>query len=372
MKQLIPILILILNLGPGLAQTFENEVHKDLKKIERPSNLESFAPVFHFKPVNQDTTSVCWSFATLSFLETEAKRLGLKPVKLAMMFPPYYAFVEKARYFVSQKGNSRFEPGDLFNTVVDVIRKYGIVPLEAYPGKTGPDETYNHDILYARLKELMNDVKTTGRWDESAVVADVKKILDQHLGKPPEEFIYNGRTFTPLSFAEEYLPLPWDDYILITSFQYAPFHRYISLDVPDNWHYYDRYYNVELNAFYLNLISAISDGYSVAIDGDIGEPGRYGPLDISVIPEFDIPASAIDQAAREYRFQKGITQDDHLMHIVGYQNLKGEDWFLVKDSWRDAWQGNMTGYFMYRGDFVKLKVLAYMVHKDAVPELIRP
>lgn len=288
-----------------------------------------------------------------------------------MMFPPYYAFIEKARYFVQQKGSSSFKPGDLFNTVVDVIRKYGMVPLEAYSGKTDQAETYNHDELYSRLESLMNEVKATERWDESAVIADVKKILNEYLGQPPEEFIYNGQTYTPVTFAEEYLSLPWDDYVLITSFRYAPFHQYISLDVPDNWHHYDRYYNVELDEFYQNLISAILNGYSAAMDGDIGEPGRYGPLDISVIPDFDIPADAIDQAAREYRFQKGITQDDHLMHIVGYQNLKGQDWFLVKDSWRDAWQGKMPGYFMYRGDFVKLKVLAYMVHKDAVPGLIR-
>lgn len=368
------LLTLLLILYPlfVVAQSYEQELLQDLEKIEIPANIESFAPLFHFKPINQDTTSVCWSFATLSFIETEAKRIGFKPVRLAMMFPPYYAFIEKARYFVQQKGNSRFEPGDLFNTVVDVIRKYGIVPLEVYPGKTNPAERYNHDALYAELRELMNNVKATERWDESSVVADVKKILDKYLGKPPEEFTYSGKSFTPHTFAGEYLALPWDDYILITSFMYAPYHQFISLEVPDNWHNYDRYYNVELDEFYRSLISAVSAGYSAAIDGDIGEPGRYGPLDISVIPMFDIPPGSIDQAAREYRFQKGITEDDHLMHIVGYQRLNGEDWFLVKDSWRDAWQGSLEGYFMYRGDFVKLKVLACMVHKDAVPSLIRP
>jgi bleomycin hydrolase len=114
------------------------------------------------------------------------------------------------------------------------------------------------------------------------------------------------------------------------------------------------------------LKNAIQNNYSLAIDGDMSEPGRIGEKDICIIPEYDIPSSAITQNAREYRFEKKLTTDDHLMHIIGYQNLNGKDWFLVKDSWRDAFTGKHKGYFFMTDDYVKLKILAYFTHKDAV------
>ena len=90
--------------------------------------------------------------------------------------------------------------------------------------------------------------------------------------------------------------------------------------------------------------SALSGNYSVAIDGDIGEPGRIGLKDVCYIPDDDIPGNYINQQAREYRFDKGITTDDHLMHMIGFTHYQGNDWFLIKDSWRDAWEGEHKGY----------------------------
>ena len=152
---------------------------------------------------------------------------------------------------------------------------------------------------------------------------------------------------------------------------YDSFNSYITLDVPDNWMQIDRFFNVSLDEFYQGIKHALANGYSIAFDGDISELGRYGPLDIAVIPSFDMESENINQEAREYRFEEGNTTDDHMMHMIGYQNYNGTDWFLIKDSWRDAWEGQEKGYFYYRGDFVKLKVLAYLVHKDAIPDIAK-
>ncbi|MBD3224043.1 MAG: peptidase C1, partial [Caldithrix sp.] len=100
-----------------------------------------------------------------------------------------------------------------------------------------------------------------------------------------------------------------------------------------------------------------------------GEVGRIGDKDVAFVPAFDIPSDDIDQAAREFRFNNGSTTDDHLMHIVGYADSGGEDWFLVKDSWRTAWDGQFSGYYFFHEDYIKLKVLAYMVHRDGVPNI---
>ena len=346
-------------------------ITKAIEKIEIPQSPESFNPLFHFPPVNQDTTSACWSFATASFFESEAKRLGFEPVKLAVMFPVYYGFIEKAKAFVKTKGKSRFAPGDLFTTVVEVVNKYGIVPEQNYRGQTRACSTYNHRSLYSELNQYIEKVKTDSIWDEELVLKTVTFILDKHLGKPPEQFNYDGKKYNPKTFAAEKLHLPFQDYILVTSFSYAPFYSFTTLDVPDNWQKITDYFNVPLEVFYNSLKGAVKKGYSVVIDGDFSEPGRDGLKDISIIPEFDIPAGAINQSARDFRFNNKSTTDDHLMHIVGYQQLNGQDWFLVKDSWRDAFEGKYKGYFFYHGDFVKLKVLAYMVNKEGVPQIVK-
>ncbi len=54
-----------------------------------------------------------------------------------------------------------------------------------------------------------------------------------------------------------------------------------------------------------------------------------------------------------------------------YPQETGPDtWFLVKDSWKTAYQGPVKGYFFYREDYLKLKVLMIMTHKDAVADLL--
>jgi bleomycin hydrolase len=360
---LIPYLFLFVCISEPAAQN--NFSHNMLV----PSDTSEFNPIWHFPPVNQDTTLVCWSFSTLSFMETEMSRIGKTPVKLAMMFPVYYAFIEKAKYFIENRGSTHFAPGDLFSTVLDVIQKYGIVPEEAYKGNIRDKVTYNHSDLYDELDKYMEQVKKNELWDEVKVLAQVRKILNKHLGKPPVSFKFRNVEYTPESFRDLIVSLPWNQYVTLTSFEYAPFDSLIALDVPDNWRKRKSYLNLPLTDFYNALERAISNGYSIAIDSDISEPGRIGTEDICIIPEYDIPQSSISQPAREYRFKTGITSDDHLMHIIGMNKNSSGTWFLVKDSWRDAWDGKHEGYFFFHEDYIKLKVLAFMVHRDAMPHI---
>ena len=191
------------------------------------------------------------------------------------------------------------------------------------------------------------------------------------MGVPPQSFEHKGKIYTPRSFLKEVVRLSWNDYILVTSFTYAPFYEYIELKVPDNWAHYDTYFNVPLDLFYDSIKNAIKNGYSIAFNSDTGEPGRIGKKDIVFVPEFDISSKHITQEAREFRYRNGSTTDDHLMHIVGHKRKRGNDWFLVKDSWRTAWEGQYPGYYFFHEDYLKLKALAFFVHKDAVPDIIK-
>jgi len=344
----------------------KDEAARLAQKLDKPISLQAFNSIRHLPPINQDTTSSCWSFSTLSFLESEMLRQGHDSLRLAMMYPVYWGFVEKAGRYVKTHGRSRFAAGDLFTGVLDIVKKYGIVPQSVYAGQTRSCKTFNHDPLYADLQKYLAEVKETGNWNATEVLEQVRKILDKYLGRPPVSFLYRGKSYTPKSFLKNVTGLQIGDYRMFTSFLYAPFGQKIILDVPDNWARQKIYYNLPLRAFYNTLKRALQKGYGVAIDADVSEPGRVPAADVCFIPPFDMADKDVSPWAREFRFKNGSTTDDHLMHIVGFAHYGGHDWFLTKDSWRTAWDGRYKGYFFLRDDYVKLKILAFVVHKDAI------
>src|SRR5215468_8811234 len=323
--------VLVLSGSLAGAQSLEQKLQAFLAATPRPQRAEDFKAIPHFLPLNQGATLFCWSFSTSGFIESEMQRLGLEPVRLSVFYPVSYLFLEKAKLYVHTRGQSRFGPGDLFSGVLDIIKEYGTMPADAYGAHTAASAS-NSAALYNELQQYMTSLKRASDWQEERVLKRVQAILNKYLGKPPTTFTYKGNTFSPRSFLKEVVPLPWDEYVLITSFQYAPFYQFTELRVPDNWQHHTNYFNVPLEDFYQLLKEAVSHGYSAAADVDISEPSYEFIKDVAIIPDFDIPTAAISQEAREFRFNNGTTTDDHLVQIVGYKKFGEADWFLAKDS----------------------------------------
>jgi bleomycin hydrolase len=175
---------------------------------------------------------------------------------------------------------------------------------------------------------------------------------------------------TPLEFLKNETQLDMDNYVDIMSTSYYPFYTFQEYAVPDNWWHSKEYLNVPLDVWYGLILRAIKAGCSVDIGGDVSEPGKLGFHDVCFIPSFDIPAQFINQDAREYRIDNKTTDDDHGIHLVGYTHYKGHDWFLIKDSGRSARWGKFAGYYFFRGDYVKLKMLTFTVPKDLVKDIL--
>ena len=176
------------------------------------------------------------------------QRLGLEPVRLSVFYPVSYLFMEKAKLYVRTRGQSRFGPGDLFSGVLDIIKEYGTIPAAVYGGAK-EEVPANHAELYRELEQYMASVKTRAAWNEGPILQHVQALLTKYLGKPPPTFTYKGKTFSPKSFFKEVLTLPWNEYVIITSFQYAPFYQFTELRVPDNWKHNHNYFNVPLEVF---------------------------------------------------------------------------------------------------------------------------
>ncbi len=342
----------------------------DMSGIVKPAGPAAFKQAWHFPPVAQYLTGTCWSFSTTSFYESEIYRLTGRKVKLSEIWTVYWEYVEKMRRFVRERGDSLIDEGSEANAVPRIWKQYGVVPEAAYPGVLSPDGRHDHSRLIAQLKELSAWVKTNNIWDEGRVLAMTRVILDHELGAPPQRFTYEGREYTPTQFLADVVRLNLDDYAEFMSTLSVPFYTQGEYKVPDNWWHDASYYNVPLDVWYAALKSAAQHGYTVALGGDVSEPGYNGFENAAVVPTFDIPQAYIDQSAREFRFANHTTTDDHGIHLVGWTTLGGHDWFLIKDSARSSRWGKFDGYYFYRDDYVRLKMLTFVVHKDAVRDLL--
>jgi bleomycin hydrolase len=161
------------------------------------------------------------------------------------------------------------------------------------------------------------------------------------------------------------------DYVDFMSLMQKPYWTQAEYKVPDNWWRSDVYHNVPLDAFMSGIKGAISNGYSISIGGDVSESG-YNPFkDVAVVPSYDIPSEYIDENARQFRFSNGSTTDDHAIHLIGYKETEKGWWFLIKDSGSGARNGSFPGYYFYHEDYVKLKMMTYTVHKDAVKDILQ-
>jgi len=343
----------------------------DFSKIDHPASVSEFQQVFHQPPLRQYNTGTCWCFSTTSFLESELKRLGRGEFKLSEMYTVYWEYVEKARRFIREKGNSFLGEGSEHNAVFLRMKQYGAVPASAYTGLLPGRTEHDHSALFKEISDYLEFCKKNNYWDEEKAVAYVKLILNKYLGEPPAEIEYNGQKMTPKDFLDKVLRLPLDDYVSFMSFKYLPFYTKGEYKAPDNWWHSQDYYNVPLDEFYQAIVQALKNGYSVALGGDVSEPGISGDEGLAIVPSFDILPELIDQEAREFRFYNNTSTDDHAIHCVGLTQKGDHTWFLIKDSGAGAHRGPFKGYILYRDDFVKLKMLVFTVHKDAVADLLK-
>ncbi len=343
----------------------------DLEGLVKPSSPTAFeVQAWHLPPVAQYLTSTCWSFSTTSFFESEIHRLTGRSVDLSEMWTVYWEFVEKARRYVKTRGHSAFGEGSESEALPRIWKQYGVVPASAYPGILRRDGKYDHEPMFKELERYLEYCKANNYWDEDQVLGTVKLILDRTMGAPPASFVYEGETYTPKQFLTKVTKLSMDDYVSFMSTTSLPFWAKGEYKVPDNWGHERSYYNVPLDVWYGALLGAVKAGSTVAIGGDVSEPGYDGWNKVAVVPTFDVPAAFIDQDSRELRFYERSSTDDHGVHLVGWLRLDGHDWFLIKDSARMARKAKPHGYLYYRDDYVKLKMLTFMVHKDFVKDVL--
>ena len=343
----------------------------DFTNLDVPKSADDFTKVWTEEPESQGRTGTCWCFSTTSFYESEIYRTSKEKIALSELYTVYWEYVEKARGYVQSRGSTFFGEGSETNAVARMMKTYGIVPADSYLGLLSQQPYHDHKKMFEEMKSYLNSIKSRNAWNEEIALSTIKSILNHYIGVPPTEVSYKGKKMTPQKFLSDVCKINPDDYVDFMSLMEEPYWTQAEYDVPDNWWNSEDYYNVPLDVFMDALKESLKNGYSISLGGDVSESGISQKLGVAVVPTYDIPSEYIDENARQMRFSNKSTTDDHAMHLVGYLDREDGTWFLLKDSGSGAHNNqNSKGYYFYHEDYVKLKMVSYTVHKDAVAKIL--
>lgn len=332
--------------------------------------------------ISQGQTGTCWSFSTSSFLESEIIRLTGKQIDISEMYNVRNTYPKKAWNYVMRQGKAQFSEGGLAHDVMNSVKSHGLVPTSAYSGLQALQQYHNHAEMVAVLKAMLDVyIKNPAGKLSSNWKAAIENVLDVYLGKRPESFTYQGKTYTPKSFLEMTKINP-DDYVTLTSFTHQPYYKPFILNIPDNFSN-GSFYNVTLDELVAATKNALKTGYTVELDCDVSESTFSAKYAVATIPEDAIRREEFSAEIRKeknitpnYRqqeFENYTTTDDHLMHITGMAtDQNGNDYFRVKNSWgSNTERVPNDGHVNMSEAFFKLKTISIMVHKDALPKNLR-
>lgn len=344
---------------------------------------------------NQNRSSTCWSFSALSFFESELLRKGKGEYDLAEMFVVHHTMTDRAERYVRLHGDNSFSPGGSFYDAIYCLKYYGLVPQEAMNGIMYGDTLPVHAELDAVASGYVNAIakgklrKLSPVWKKG-----LSAIYDTYLGECPDNFTYQGKEYTPHTFAQS-LELNPDDYVSLTSFTHHPFYTEFAIEIQDNWRN-ALSYNLPIDEFMTVIDHAVSKGFTVAWASDVSEIG-FSRDGIAVLPDMERtdlsgsdmarwtgltaddkrkeatskpgPEKEVNQEMRQVAFDNWETTDDHGMLIYGVaKDQYGKEYYMVKNSW--GTKNKYKGTWYASKAFVKYKTMNVVLHKDALPKEI--
>lgn len=387
----------MLTLNAGAAEK------KDGEKANQPVFTTVKAnPITSIK--NQNRSGTCWDYSTLSFFEAELLRKTNKTFDLCEAFVANKTYMDRAIQVVRLHGDCQFAQGGSAYDPLFAIQHYGICPEDAMP-RTGSlygdtlfnfNEFFNVMSPYVAAVAKSNASKLSPAWKNG-----LQGILDSYLGKCPESFKYEGKTYTPKSFAAAIGldSVACNEYVSFTSYTHHPFWTTFAVEVQDNWRN-PLSWNVPIEDLGRIIDNAIMNGYTVAWGGDVSEEGftrdglayMYDTKKLESLEGSDmarwlkltntqkknlidslgvnVPEVTPTQKQRQERYDNWELTDDHGMLIYGIaKDQNGKEYFMMKNSWGDY--GPYKGFWYVSKPYVAYKTMNIIINKNAIPKDIR-
>ena len=346
---------------------------------------------------DQNRSGTCWDYSTLSYFESEILKATGKTYDLCEAFVANKTYMDRAVQVVRLHGDCQFAQGGSAYDVLHVLKNQGICPEDAmpFPGSLYGDSLNNFNEFFGQLEPYVAGIaKSTANKISSQWKVGLQGILDAYLGQCPEKFTYEGKEYTPKSFAAS-LGLNFDDYVSITSYSHHPYYTQYAVEVQDNWRN-PLSWNLPMEDMARILENAVMNGYTVAWGGDVSEPGftrkglayfvdtkkaeglsgsdmarwlKLSPAKrTNLIDSLGCKVPELEPTAeqRQQRFDNWELTDDHGMLIFGIaKDQHGKEYYMVKNSWGET--GDYKGIWYMTKNYIVANTMDFMVNKNAIP-----
>lgn len=348
------------------------------------------------KVTNQKSSGRCWIFAGCNVLrEIVAKKYNIKEFELSQNYVAFYDKLEKCNYLLESviklRKNEKeqrtldtilqrgIEDGGQWDLFVNVVKKYGIVPKDAFSETYQSSNTREIDnLLNKYVRKFSYEIKYIN--DENDIenkktyfMENIYKILCSCFGVPPKIFSFEyvtedknknteyhiEKNITPQKFLEEYIGMELNNYISIihSPTEDKPFNelytvKYLGNVIEGNS---VKYLNLEMNRLKELVINQLKDGETVWFGSDClkssdRKEGIWDDLSFDIDRLFQIdtfmPKEAMldtwESSMNHAMVITGVNIEDNKSTKWKIENSWGEDvankgYYVATDSWFDKY-----------------------------------
>lgn len=348
---------------------------------------------------DQQSSGRCWLFTGLNVLRAKMiDKYDLPGMEFSQNYLFFYDQLEKANLFLQGVIDTRDFPfedrkvdwlfsnplsdGGQFTGVSNLIVKYGLVPSDAMPETYQSNNTSNMaTLLKLKLREYGLDLREAASEGASAKklqkmkvgqLSEVYRMLALCLGEPVKEFEYEGKTYTPKSFYEEFIGEDLENnYVMIMNDPCREYGKVYEID-------YDRHVYDGHNWLYVNLpverikkmaIASIKDNTAMYFSCDVAKflDRKKGVLDIANFDYESLMGVTFGMDKKE-RVMTHASGSSHAMTLIAVdicpETGKPSKW-MVENSWGPA--SGYQGCLIMTDEWFNEYMFRLVVEKKYVP-----
>ena len=349
---------------------------------------------------DQKSSGRCWLFTGLNVLRAKMiDKYDLPGMEFSQNYLFFYDQLEKANLFLQGVIDTKDLPfedrkvdwlftnplsdGGQFTGVSNLIIKYGLVPSDAMPETYQSNNTSNMaTLLKLKLREDGLDLRQAASEGASAKklqqmkvaqLSEIYRMLVLCLGEPVKEFEYEGKTYTPKSFYNEFIGEDLENnYVMIMNDPCREYGKVYEID-------YDRHVYDGHNWLYINLpvekikemaVASIKDNTAMYFSCDVSKflDRSKGVMDLANFDYESLMGVSFGMDKKE-RVQTHASGSSHAMTLIAVDVCEetGEPvkW-MVENSWGAA--SGYKGCLIMTDEWFNEYMFRLVVEKKYVPE----
>ena len=348
---------------------------------------------------DQQSSGRCWLFTGLNVLRAKMiDKYDLPGMEFSQNYLFFYDQLEKANLFLQGVIDTKDLPfedrkvdwlfsnplsdGGQFTGVSNLIIKYGLVPSDAMPETYQSNNTSNMaTLLKLKLREDGLDLRQAASEGASArklqqmkvaQLSEIYRMLVLCLGEPVKEFEYEGKTYTPKSFYNEFIGEDLENnYVMIMNDPCREYGKVYEID-------YDRHVYDGHNWLYINLpverikemaIASIKDNTAMYFSCDVAkflDRGK-GVMDIANFDYESLMGVSFGMDKKE-RVQTHASGSSHAMTLIAVdvcEETGAPVKWMVENSWGPA--SGYKGCLIMTDEWFNEYMFRLVVEKKYVP-----